>query len=103
MKRKNWFASKFLPVIQDLPLFLSAPLYRSWHLRWGATDTEVAASMPGDDLYPQAQYKTTRAITIDAPPSAVWPWLVQVGGGQAGFYSNDLLEPRPFKLNFHRA
>lgn len=83
---------KVWPVVQDLPLFLTAPLYRRWHLGWGATDAEVAAAMPGDDLHPRAQYKTTRAITIDAPPSTVWPWLVQVGGGRAGFYSNDLLD-----------
>jgi hypothetical protein len=35
--------------------------------------------MPGDALLPRAQFKATRAITIDAPPEAVWPWLVQVG------------------------
>jgi hypothetical protein len=43
--------------------------------------------MPGDDLVPGCQYSCTRAITIDAPPDAVWPWLVQVGFGKAGFYS----------------
>ena len=48
--------------------------------------------MPGDELVPGCQYRCTRAITIDAPPAAVWPWLVQVGFGKAGFYSNDLLD-----------
>ena len=48
--------------------------------------------MPGDELVPGCQYRCTRAITIDAPPSEVWPWLVQVGFGKAGFYSNDLLD-----------
>jgi hypothetical protein len=48
--------------------------------------------MPGDDLFPNAQFISTRSITIDAPPAAVWPWLVQVGCGRAGFYSNDLLD-----------
>jgi hypothetical protein len=79
-------------VAADLPRFLTAPLYRSWHLRWGATDAEVAAPMPGDDMLRGAQFRPTRAITIDAPPTAVWPWLVQVGFGRAGFYSNDLLD-----------
>jgi hypothetical protein len=41
-------------------------------------------------LLPHAQFHPTRAITIDAPPTAVWPWLVQVGFGRAGFHSNDL-------------
>jgi hypothetical protein len=59
--------------------------------RWGATDAEVAARMPGDDLVPDCQFVCTRAITIDAPPQAVWQWLVQIGFGKAG-YSNHLLD-----------
>ena len=66
--------------------------YRRWHLRWGATDDEVAAPMPGDDLLDGAQFCATRALTIDAPPAQVWPWLVQVGIGRAGFYAYDLLD-----------
>jgi hypothetical protein len=92
MENQNELAAKIWAVFQDLPVFLTAPLYRRWHLRWGATDTEVALPMPGDDLCPHAQYRTTRAVTINAPPAAVWPWLVQAGGGRAGFYSNDLLD-----------
>ena len=79
-------------VIQDLPVLLTAPLYRRWHLRWGSTPAEVASRLPGDSLMPGAQYKSTRAINIDAPPEAVWPWLVQVGCLRAGWYSNDLLD-----------
>jgi hypothetical protein len=79
-------------VVQDLPLFLTAPLYRRWHMSWGATETEAIAEMPGDTLVSTAQYRSTRAITISAPPSQVWPWLVQVGCLRAGFYSNDLLD-----------
>jgi hypothetical protein len=79
-------------VAADLPLFLTAPLYRRWHLRWGATPAEVASTLPGDDLMPRAQFRCTRAITIDAPAQAVWPWLVQVGCLRGGFYSNDLLD-----------
>ena len=71
---------------------LTAPLYRGWHLRWGSTPAEVASQLPGDSLMPGAQYKSTRAINIDAPPEAVWPWLVQVGCLRAGWYSNDLLD-----------
>ena len=48
--------------------------------------------MPGDDLVPGCQYRCTRAITIAASPYVVWRWLVQVGFGKAGFYSNDLLD-----------
>jgi hypothetical protein len=86
------FAAELDNVAHDLPAFMTAPLYRRWHLRWGATPAEIAASLPGDALLPRAQYRSTRAITIDAPPDAVWPWLVQVGCLRAGFYSNDLLD-----------
>lgn len=79
-------------VVHDLPAFMTAPLYRKWHRHWGSTLSEIAGSLPGDALLPNAQFRSTRAITIDAPPDAVWPWLVQVGCGRAGFYSNDLLD-----------
>ena len=79
-------------VLAALPLFAVAPLLRRWHQRWGATDTEVAGPMPGDGLVPGCQYVITRAISIGAPPAAVWPWLLQIGFGKAGFYSNDLLD-----------
>jgi hypothetical protein len=81
-----------LHVGRDLPVLLTAPLYRRWHLRWGATPGELAAALPGDQFFPRAQYRSTRAITIQAPPEDVWPWLVQVGCQRAGFYSNDLLD-----------
>jgi hypothetical protein len=79
-------------VVADLPLFLTAPLFRRWHLHWGATPGEVEAALPGDELLPDAQFRCTRAIAIQAPPALVWPWLVQVGCLRAGFYSNDLLD-----------
>lgn len=81
-----------LDVLADVPRFATAPLYRSRHQRWGATDDEVAAAMPGDDVIAQPRYVATRAITVDAPPEAVWPWLVQVGCLRAGFYADDLLD-----------
>jgi hypothetical protein len=89
---RRQLAAEIGNVAHDLPAFMTAPLYRRWHLRWGATPAEAAAALPGDALLPRAQYRSTRAITIDAPPDAVWPWLVQVGCLRAGFYSNDLLD-----------
>lgn len=85
-------ADEALAVVADLPRFVTAPLYRRHHLTWGATAQECEAAMPGDDLVPGAQYVTTRAVTVEAPPHAVWPWLVQVGCLRAGFYSDDLLD-----------
>jgi hypothetical protein len=86
------FARQVLDIAGALPWFASAPLLRRWHRRWGATDAEVAAPMPGDDLVPGCQCRVTRAITIGVSPPIVWKWLVQTGFGRAGFYSNDLLD-----------
>jgi hypothetical protein len=79
-------------IIVALPRFATAPLIRRQHLRWGATDEEVAAQMPGDELVPRSSFTATRAITIDAPPEAVWPWLVQLGYRRAGWYTYDLFD-----------
>jgi hypothetical protein len=69
-------------------------VYRRWHLHWGAASDEVAAAMPGDELLASSQFTATRAITIEAPPDRVWPWLAQVGIGRAGFYAYDFLDNR---------
>ena len=79
-------------VIVASPRFVAAPFVRSRHLRWGATDAEVAGEMPGDELVAHSSFSATRAITIDAPSSAVWPWIAQLGFGRAGFYSYDLFD-----------
>ncbi len=65
---------------------------RPWHLRWGTTDEEVDMTLPGDDILRTPESQVTHAITIDAPAETVWPWLVQIGQGRAGFYSYDWLE-----------
>jgi len=65
---------------------------RPWMYRWGATDEEVAAKLPGDELIATTTATTTRALTIDAPIDDVWPWLAQIGEGRGGFYSYSWLE-----------
>jgi hypothetical protein len=67
-------------------------LLRRWHLRWGATDEEIRRPMPADELVPRPHIETTRALTIEAPPEAVWPWLVQMGYHRGGWYSYDWLD-----------
>jgi hypothetical protein len=79
-------------VLVATPRFLTAPMYRRWHLRWGATDAEVASAMPGDEIVPEPSFTATRAITMAAPPEQVWPWIVQIGTRRAGFYSYDLFD-----------
>jgi hypothetical protein len=63
---------------------------RLW--RWGATDEEVAGPFPGADLVPEGERGATMAVTIEAPPDQVWPWLVQMGGDRGGWYSWDRLD-----------
>ena len=65
---------------------------RPRHLRWGATDSEVATSLPGDELIRHANLTATRAITIRASVDRVWPWIAQLGQGRGGFYSYDAVE-----------
>jgi hypothetical protein len=65
---------------------------RRWYLTWGARPDEVGRALPGDDLLPEPDIRSTRAITIDAPPAAVWPWLVQMGSGRGGAYTYDWIE-----------
>lgn len=69
-----------------------ARLVRPWALRWGATAEEAARPLPGDELVTKADYVATRAITIEAPPRDVWPWLVQIGSGRAGWYTYDRID-----------
>lgn len=75
---------------------------RRWYLTCGATPEEAGRAMPGDDLLPGPVLMSTRAITIDAPPSAVWPWLVQMGSGRGGAYTYDWIE-NLFGLGMHSA
>ena len=65
---------------------------RGLMLSWGATDDEAERRLPGDELLEDADIVATRAATIGAPASAVWPWLVQMGPGRAGAYTYDWIE-----------
>ena len=57
--------------------------------RSGATDHEVRGRLPGDDLVAEPLWRSTRAITIEAAPGSVWPWIVQMGfpAYRAGWYT----------------
>lgn len=61
-------------------------------LRWGTTPDEVDGPYPGADIVPGGARSATMAVTLNAPPAAVWPWLVQMGAGRAGWYSWDHLD-----------
>ena len=67
---------------------------RPWHLHWGATAEEASGEVAGDELMPAADIVATRVVEIGAPPSAIWPWLVQMGPGRGGAYTYDWIERR---------
>lgn len=70
--------------------------YLSWlrprQLRWGATEDELAAALPGDDLVPKPTFNATRGVTVNAGPGDIWPWLLQMGCGRAGWYAYDWID-----------
>lgn len=90
--------SKSGRVIRTLGAFLGlggwgyVAVIRPRLLRWGATLEEVNETYPSADLVPNGTRSATMATTIDAPPARVWPWLVQMGYGRAGWYSWDRLD-----------
>lgn len=72
---------------------LYAGLLRRRILTWGATDAEARSRLPGDELLEEADGVATRAISIEAPASAVWPWLAQIGPSpRGGAYTYDWIE-----------
>jgi hypothetical protein len=88
-------AMKKLKLFLLLGLGLGAYLWqvRPRVLNWGASEAEAAWPMAGDEIVPDARLQTTRAVTVDAPPRLVWPWLVQMGPRpRAGAYTYDWIE-----------
>jgi hypothetical protein len=88
-----------LPVVVIL-FGIYVSVLHAWLISWGATGAEQQLVLPGDDR--DAAPYVTRAININAPPSAVWPWIVQMGQDRAGFYSNTWLE-NLFGSDIHNA
>ncbi len=75
-------------------LVVGGYLFLEWGSNWGSTAEEQGGSMPGDAFFDEGSSKRlamTRAVTIQAEPEIVWPWLDQMGRG-AGWYSFDWLD-----------
>jgi len=62
---------------------------RRYFRNWGTTKDECGMNLPGDELIRRPSVQSTEGIWIDAPPMAVWPWLVQIGQDRAGLYGFD--------------
>jgi hypothetical protein len=63
-----------------------------WMDRWGATDAELQATFPGDELVAAPKSFVNHAVTINASPEHIYPWLLQMGADKAGLYSYTALE-----------
>lgn len=65
---------------------LAAGLYaaRRYYRNWGATKEESRLRLPGDELVGDPVIQVTEAAWIDAPPSSIWPWLLQLGQNPSG-------------------
>ena len=80
-----------------------ASLAAPWHRLWGSTAAELAMPLPGDEsLDGPPTYWIQHAVSIDAPPGIVWPWLAQLGTDRGGFYSYAWLE-RLFGIDVRNA
>lgn len=82
-----------LAVLAGVTLATGNAVRRWWH-EWGADPVEAGTPLPGDDLVPDADAVDTRGIDISARPEDVWPWLLQMGFGRAGWYSYDVVDMR---------
>jgi hypothetical protein len=88
-RRAAWAATGAALTLPGLYLTVVRP----WLMTWGSTASERARTYPGDDpAGPEPALRITRAVTVEAPPEKVWPWVAQIGQQRGGFYSYDWLE-----------
>ena len=80
-----------LLVILTLAVLYWFPI-RRWMSRWGATPSDLSRVMAGDSLLVGRTYSGTMAVSINAAPEDIWPWLVQIGYQRGGLYSYDWLD-----------
>lgn len=89
-------------LILALLIFTYVTVIHPWMLERGSTPTERQLVLPGDGLRPGEPVQYTQAVTIEAPPGAIWPWLMQVGQDKGGFYTCTWLE-NLIGLDIHNA
>jgi hypothetical protein len=65
---------------------------RRWFARWGTTPDDLRRVMPGDALIAKPMHSATHAVTVEAEPGDIWPWLLQMGSDRGGLYSYDWLD-----------
>jgi hypothetical protein len=81
-----------LLVVAASAVVISVIVLTPWMDRWGTTDSELTMVFPGDELLSQPASFVNRAVTINASPEKIYPWLVQLGAERGGYYSYSGLE-----------
>ena len=96
---------KIIGVMAALGIFALIAMFAllPWMDRWGASQNEIAASLPGDELVPSPRISYTRAITINAAPEAIYPWIVQIGAERGGWYSYEWFETNVLRCEISNA
>jgi hypothetical protein len=84
---------KLIGIAFSLAVVLAVGLrLRAQYRVWGLVEGAATRHLPGDELVEPAGASETRGLEIDAPPSAVWPWLLQLGYGRGGWYGFGALD-----------
>jgi hypothetical protein len=91
MRTSRWLAAA-APAAAAAAVVAYVRWLRPWQMHWGATDEEVARRLPGDELVGRPHWNATRAVTVAATPEQIWPWLLQLGWGRAGWYGYDWVD-----------
>jgi len=102
-RQVNGMANRTKLLVMGGVVAVKVAAYLVWRpvmLRWGTQGEEAVEPLPGDDQVPRPAFQSTRAITIDAPPESVWPWIVQMGIYRAGFYTHDRVERAMFHARY---
>lgn len=87
--RRRWSGFRDAAVV--LAEYAAESVYGLLHPDWrrsGAPANEAREGLPGDDLVREPNWSATRALTVEATPERVWPWLVQMGYGRGGWYGD---------------
>ena len=84
-------------MLSTLLVFLAVTLVywfpvRRWFSHWGTSNEDLTRVMAGDAIIANPRYTQTHALTVNAPPEDIWPWLMQIGYRRGGLYSYDWLD-----------
>jgi hypothetical protein len=83
----------FISILLFATVFLlSAYVLYPWYCRSETAQNEAVATLPGDEIVPKPKGGYTLAISINTSSVKVWPWLMQMGQGRAGFYTHEWIE-----------